>query len=124
MEGLTRSLGYDSCFAVSSDGRSGGLGLFWRSETQFSLLRFSGYHIDGEVRQEGRPPWRFTLVHGEAQRSERYKTWDLLKFIKCESDLPWLCAGDFNKVLKREEHRGIGRCDECSMQGFREAVDV
>ena len=43
-------------------------------------------------------------MYGEAQLSERHKTWSLLKFIKSSSSLPWVCIGDFNLVLHQSEH--------------------
>jgi hypothetical protein len=69
-------------------------------------------------------PWRITFWYGEAQRSERYKTWDMMTRIRSDSDLPWLCIGDFNEVLRREEHMSVCDRDESQMRGFREAVDV
>jgi endonuclease/exonuclease/phosphatase family metal-dependent hydrolase len=68
--------------------------------------------------------WRLTSVYGEAQISERYKTWDMLKGICGMSTLPWLCLGDFNEVLHAAEHEGVGTRTLNQMQGFREAVDV
>lgn len=39
VEGLKRSLGYDNAFAVSSTGRSGGLGIFWNNKRRCSSYR-------------------------------------------------------------------------------------
>jgi len=54
--------------------------------------------------ENGGEPWRFTCIYGEAKIAERHKTWDMLKFIKASSPLPWVCMGDFNEVLHRSEH--------------------
>jgi len=59
------------------------------------------------VTESGGEPWRLTCVYGEAQALERHETWDLLKFIKASSHLPWVCIGAFNEVLHREEHSGV-----------------
>lgn len=40
------------------------------------------------------------------------------------SSLPWVCLGDFNEVLRQDEHDGIGQRCQAQMQGFRDAVDV
>lgn len=32
---------------------------------------------------------------------------DMLKYICASPSLPWLCIGDFNEVLHREEHVGV-----------------
>jgi exonuclease III len=46
VESLTRSLGFNKSFAVSSSGRSGGLGLFWNNEIKIEVLPYSQYHLD------------------------------------------------------------------------------
>jgi hypothetical protein len=41
VERLERTLGYDNAFAVSSSGRSGGLGTFWNNNANVEVLRFT-----------------------------------------------------------------------------------
>jgi hypothetical protein len=82
IESLTRSLGINKSFAVSSSGRSGGLGLFWNNEIMIEVLPYSQYHLDVIVSEQGQEDWRLTVVYGEVQVSERHKTWDMLKFIR------------------------------------------
>jgi hypothetical protein len=124
VENLASTLGYDNAFAVSSSGRSGGLGIYWNNEIKIDILPYSQYHIDAVVTPSGSDQWRLTCVYGEAQASERHKTWDMLKFIKASSPLPWLCIGDFNEVLLREEHVGVNDLCNAQIQAFRDAVDV
>jgi hypothetical protein len=38
VEGLKNSLGFDNSFVVSSNGRSGGLGIFWNNDIKVDLL--------------------------------------------------------------------------------------
>ena len=72
LEGLSRSLGFNKSFAVSSSGRSGGLGLFWNyHEIKIEILPYSQYHLDTVVSEEGKDPWRLTIVYGEAQLEGR-----------------------------------------------------
>jgi hypothetical protein len=40
VENMARSIGFDRCFAVSSSGRSGGLGLFWNNNTKIEILPY------------------------------------------------------------------------------------
>jgi hypothetical protein len=124
VENLSRSLGFDKCFAISSSGRSGGLGLFWNKEIKIEVLPYSQYHLDTIVTEEGQEPWRLTVIYGEAQVQERYKTWDMLKFIRSFNDYPWLYIGDFNEVLHQSEHIGVNRRSYSQMAGFRDAIDV
>ena len=41
VEGLASSLGFDKAFAVSSTGRSGGLGIFCNNSIKIGILPFS-----------------------------------------------------------------------------------
>lgn len=124
VEILKSTLGYDNSFAVSSAGRSGGIGIFWNNSLRVQILPFSQYHIDVIVEENGADPWRLTCVYGEAQVQERHKTWDMIKSIKATSSLPWLCIGDFNEVLHRSEHVGAQERSWAQIAGFREMVDV
>lgn len=124
MEGLKTSLGFYNAFVVSSIGRSSGLGIFWNNEIKMDFLPYSQYHIDVILTEGGHDPWRLTCVYGEAQSSERHKTWDVLKFVKSSSHLPWVCVGDFNEVLHRSEHVGVQERSHAQIAGFREMVGV
>ena len=124
VEGLKGTLGFDNAFAVSSSGRSGGMGIFWNNKIRLEILPYSQYHIDAIVTETGSEPWRLTCVYGEAQTSERFKTWNMLKHIKSSNALPWLCIGDFNEVLHRSEHEGVQERSYAQIEGFREMVDV
>ncbi|KAG2627843.1 hypothetical protein PVAP13_3KG264155 [Panicum virgatum] len=124
VEGLKSTLGYANAFAISSSGRSSGLGLFWNNEIKLEILPNSQYHIDAIVTEASGNKWRLTSVYGEAQTSERFKTWNMLKFIKSSSALPWLCIGDFNEVQHRSEHVGVQERSHAQIAGFREMVDV
>jgi hypothetical protein len=124
VDNLSRCLGFDNSFAVSSSGHSGGLGLFWNNEIKNEVFPYSQYHIDIIVYEQGKEPWRLTVVHGEAQVNERHKTWDVLKFIRSSNDLLWLCIGDFNEVLHGSEHEGVNERSYSQMAGFRDVVDV
>jgi hypothetical protein len=63
-------------------------------------------------------------MYGETQVAERHKTWDVLKFIKSSSPLPWMCIGDFNEVLHQHEHMGVAERSLGQIEGFRKALDV
>jgi hypothetical protein len=49
VEGLSRMLGYDRCFDVSSRGHSGGLIVYWNDEINLEILLFSKYHTDADA---------------------------------------------------------------------------
>ena len=108
VEALASSIGFDNAYAVDSQGRSGGIGLFWNNEIKVEILGYSVYHLDVSVEEQGEDMSRLTCVYGEAQTHLRHQTWTILKNISTISSLPWLCLGDFNEVLRPEEQEGIG----------------
>ena len=118
---LFRSMGYDGGFHVDSVGRSGGLIMFWKSEWQVSILNYSRCHIDVEVSQLDGFRWRFSGIYGQPVEHERCHTWALLRRLSGISSLPWLCAGDFNEILKFSEK--IGGRDK-SLRAIRQFRDV
>ena len=81
------------------------------------------YHIDVKITESGTDPWRLSCFYGEAQTQSRHQTWDLMRGICSLSALPWLCIGDFNEVLRLEEHQGVANRSNAQIQGFRDAVD-
>jgi hypothetical protein len=48
----------------------------------------------------------------------------MMKRLRGESTLPWVCIGDFNEILRQEEQLGPNTRDSSQIAGFREAVDV
>lgn len=125
VEGLASTLGFDSAYGVGSSGRSEGLCIFWKNSVDLMLRNFSKYHIDMVVTETGKDPWRLTCWYGEADRSLRYRTWDMMRFLRAdERELLWMCIGDFNEVLRREEHMGQNDRAWSQIQQFREVVDA
>ena len=124
VEVLVGTLGYDNGYAVISRGRCGGIGLLCNNAINLEILGYSDYHLDCLVLEQGEVQWRLTVVYGEAQTHLRYKTWDTLKNISSSSNLPWLCVGDFNEVLRPDDHEGVGQWSNAQIQAFRDAVDV
>jgi len=104
VEALSGRLGYDNAYVVSSQGRSGGIGLFWNNSIKVEILGYSVYHLDAMLEEHNRDKWRLTCEYGEAQTHLRHQTWTILKNISTLRSLPWLCMGDFNEVLRPEEH--------------------
>jgi hypothetical protein len=108
VDGLVGTLNMEGGVGVGTFGRGGGLALLWSREVEVKLESYDKMHIDVTVHQISAPNkvWRFTGFYGEARRELRYRSWDLLKLLCSRSDLPWLCAGDFNEVLNANEQIG------------------
>ena len=124
VEGLRFTLGFDFSFGVSSSGRSGGICIFWKNSLDISIKNFSQYHVDAWVKEPQKDQWRLSCFYGEANRSLWYKTWDMMTRLRGESTSPWLCIGDFNEILRKEEQVGPNERDSAQMEAFREAADV
>lgn len=116
-------LGFYGCFAVSSDGNSGGLALFWLKECYVSLEHYTANVIDVTIKTDSEKIWRATFVYGEPRTGLRYQFWDLLRFIRKQWSGPWLCVGDFNEVLSRDEHMSKVERGEHQMILFRECLE-
>lgn len=83
-------------------------------------------HIHMEVSDQENDTWRFTGMYGESQGENKYKTWELLRDIHLQdpTNMPWLCAGDFNEILCHHEKEGaIQRAQGC-LDRFREALEA
>lgn len=106
MEWIRRQLGYEGMIVVEPQGRSGGLCLMWKEMDQGKLLSYSKHHIDIEVKIEGMEVWRLTGIYGEPVRANRRKTWDLLRHLARDSNLPWVAIGDMNNTCSHADKQG------------------
>jgi hypothetical protein len=110
-------------FVVDCKGRSGGLALFWRKGVDVRVRWKGRYHIDVDVVESNGVKWRFTRIYGESKAGEKENTWRLLRTLQGQSDLPWLCIGDFNEILfAHEKEGGPARAQGC-MDAFRRALE-
>ncbi|KAL8114965.1 hypothetical protein AgCh_021696 [Apium graveolens] len=114
--------GYEGMVVVEPQGRSGGLAFFWRDRDQANLLSLSQHHIDVEVSVDGLGDWRITGVYGELKRSSRRKTWDLLRNLSRDSNLPWCTIGDMNNVTSQQDKRGGEIYPTWLIDGFNKAL--
>ena len=101
VESLQATLGFAGCFSVSSNGLSGGVGLFWSADVTVRLKIFSSYHIDVMVRKEGQSEmeWRLTGFYGARRAEDRHHSWRCLCTLLGMEHSEWLCLGDFNETL-------------------------
>ncbi|XP_074303516.1 uncharacterized protein LOC141637980 [Silene latifolia] len=113
----------DGYFGIEVDcmGSAGGLAFMWKNELDCSLLTTSVHHIDLLVKEGGRE-WRVTGFYGWHVVSDRHLSWELHRLLSGQSDVPWLCMGDFNEVLFSTEMKGGSR-PQWQMNNFRTAID-
>jgi len=94
-EELRYVLGFDSCFTVNRQGRSGGLVLFWKSTVNCSITNYSNNHIDAEVVDMSKGKWRLTRYYGFPENSRRKDAWQF--YDNCQ--IPLVCLGAFWVIL-------------------------
>jgi hypothetical protein len=121
MDKIKWRLGFRNGVAVSCVGRSGGLALWWRDEVEVSMRPWCQYYIDAQITCQGKS-WRFSGIYGEPRVDLRQRTWDILRYLRRQDDLPWLCAEDFNEILWSEEQLGGNPRNESQMTAFRECL--
>lgn len=98
------------------------MALFWKEEDQASLRSFSNNHIDIETSVKGRGTWRFTGFYGEPNRTNRRRTWELLKNLARDANLPWCVLGDLNNIVAQSDKRGGTPYPDWLIEGFNEAL--
>ncbi|KAE8790899.1 hypothetical protein D1007_34713 [Hordeum vulgare] len=124
VECLQNQLGFAGCFAVSSVGLSGGLGLFWTTDFEVDPMSYSAGHIDVWVRRRSNnKKWRMTGFYGAPRVEDRHLSWSLLRTLFAVQHEGWMCIGDFNETLQGSEHFSRSARPERQMLKFREAMD-
>jgi hypothetical protein len=121
-EGLRRRLKMDFKVVSPSNGRSGGIILFWKKEVKTDLLHCDPNYIDVRVEKNSEKIWRLTGMYGEPRWEDKYKTWDRMRELKQRSNLPWVMIGDFNEILYTHEKEGGNPRPQNYMQAFRDAL--
>jgi endonuclease/exonuclease/phosphatase family metal-dependent hydrolase len=116
------SLGFSGCYAVSSEGFSGGLALFWTSSSDVTVKAANKRCIDAHVKLEDGMTWRASFVYGEPRREDRPHFWEFLRRMRSSWNGPWVCCGDFNEVLSQDEHCGPRDRSDSQIDAFRDCM--
>jgi exonuclease III len=124
MERIKIALNMQHMEVKDCEGRSGGLAIFWKGSVKLKVNPLmTRYHIDADVTGDDGFVWRLTGVYGESKSGEKEKTWRLLKILHGQSNLPWVCMGDFNEILFASEKQGGQDRSQASMDKFRSALE-
>ncbi|KAK1404914.1 hypothetical protein POM88_004519 [Heracleum sosnowskyi] len=98
------------------------MAFLWRTKDQVLLYSISKNHIDVEISVDDKAEWRLTGLYGEPDRQQRRNTWDLLRTLARDSNLPWCVVGDLNNVLSQQEKVGGAPYPSWLIEGFNEVV--
>ncbi|XP_074324303.1 uncharacterized protein LOC141661216 [Apium graveolens] len=101
MDGVRKSIGFQGLLTVEAQGRGGGLAMLWK-ESQ---------------------PWRLTGFYGEPNRSQRKRTWDLLRNLSRDSNLPWCIIGDMNNIRSQTNKKGGAHYPQWLLDGFNDTLE-
>ncbi|KAL8157814.1 hypothetical protein AgCh_002506 [Apium graveolens] len=123
MEYVRDRLGLEGMLVVEVKGRSGGLALMWNGPVQVNLNSMSKYHIDVEVNIDGMHLWRLTGFYGEPNRNNKRKTWELLRNLARDSNLPWCIICDMNNIVSQADKRGGAGYPQWLLDGFNEVLE-
>jgi hypothetical protein len=105
IEEIRSRLGFDGAFVVDRIGRSGGLACLWKLPFECNLINYSTNFINMEVTNQLHQQWRFTGFYGYPEIERRTESWDLLKTLAQDKNLPWCIMGDFNDILSNDDKK-------------------
>lgn len=61
-------------------------------------------HIDAMI-VDGLNSWRFTGLFGSGEEGNKDKTWTLMRTLKNQGNLSWMCPGDLTEILYAYEKK-------------------
>lgn len=71
------------------------------------MRSYSTTHIDVLIEDDSEGnKWHFTSFYGNPVEGQRVHSWDLLRQLASDVDIPWVVMGDYNETLfshKNEE---------------------
>ena len=83
----------------------------------------SKYFIDTIIDKNTDNTWCFTSFYEEPITSRSCEAWESLRRLNFNLDTPWLCAGDFNEIVRQEEKLGGAIRRHHQIQLFRDIID-
>ena len=123
LERTLSNINFDQKWVVPRTTRGGGLVLFCKNSVNLTVVESHKYYIDAVINKNGDNEWRFTGFYGEPDSSRRNKAWAKLRSLNSSQNIPWLCAGDFNEIIRQEEKIGGAFRSFNQMQRFRDVID-
>jgi hypothetical protein len=105
-ENWRKRLQFDEMLVSESDGRSGGLVMFWNKETNVTSFEIDTNFIDIRIDEQSGAAWRFTGFYGDPSAQNKQLMWDYIRNLSTMVDLPWVMIGDFNEIMYSHEKEG------------------
>ncbi|XP_055962333.1 uncharacterized protein LOC126687828 [Mercurialis annua] len=122
--GIRRMFTSFESFIVDSDGRGGGLALFWNKNLNFQVGSFSQNHIDFSIVDDAiNFQWKGMGMYGWSETGNKFRTCELMRQFCSNENVPLLLFGDFNLFLFNSEKQGGPVRDQRELQLFRNAIN-
>ena len=97
--------------------------MFWRSKIDVTVKGFSKNYIDAIINKNKENEWQFIEFYGKSKTQKRFESWDLLRSLDRTFQISWLCAGDFNELIRSNEKLGGNKRSHNQMYLFRDVID-
>lgn len=98
IEELVDKFGFSDFFAVDKVGQGGGLAALWKRSVNCTVVGHSNNYIDVHMLENSGVSWRLTCFYGLPERSRRQESWNLIKSLVKQDNIPWCIFGDFNDM--------------------------
>lgn len=98
MDYVKRKLRFDYFFVVDNLGKSEGLAMLWNNNVNLHIQSYTRWHISMKADWQGGREWMITNFYGHSETSKRGSSWELLKLVSSETNLPWIYFRDFNEI--------------------------
>ncbi|XP_023907827.1 uncharacterized protein LOC112019538 [Quercus suber] len=124
MKRVQHEIGMVQGIAVPSVGRSGGLGLLWKSNLKVLVKFINRWYIDALIDSGSEVGiWRLTGFYENPETHKRIDSWEVLTRLGQRLNKPWVCIGDFNEVLSVNEKEGRAEISSRQIMNFRQCLD-
>lgn len=97
--------------------------MFWKNSIKLDVVDSHRYYIDEIINGYKEDEWRYIGFYGEPETARRNEAWEKLRMLNQSKNKPWLCVGDFNKIIGQDENLGGALRIYNQMQLFREAIN-
>ncbi|KAH9716467.1 hypothetical protein KPL71_021472 [Citrus sinensis] len=106
----------------SGTGMSRGLAMIWNSKINVNITSYSSHHIDAIIQNNNGKRWRCIGIYGHPEAQQKRHTWTLMRRLAGLSPLPWLCIGDFNKIMHPNKKSSGNDRNVSMISEFREVA--
>ncbi|XP_030958322.1 uncharacterized protein LOC115980181 [Quercus lobata] len=120
------SLCLDGAVHANNIGYTGGLWILWDStQVNVSVLSSTEQEIHAIVKDlSSNSSWLLSTVYASPRYAERRLLWDNLSRVAELHTLPWIIAGDFNKILLGEDKLGGRPINISKAVNFQECLNI